>query len=115
MFKRLECLERIRLQSPRLPLALQLTWERRELAYCKRCPEYYTDTTGSQFINKGNLLVATLGNRYGGYLRVEEQQSENEKNELKKYQKKTNDPRAFEDFVIGLAAWVPKSMIRCAA
>ena len=52
--------------------------------------------TGSKFINKESLLVSTLGKHYGGQLRVEEERSE-----------------AFEECVIGLKTWVPKSMIRC--
>ena len=81
--KRLECLERIRLQSPPLPYALEVAWERRKLAYCKRCPYKYGETTGSQFINKVNLVIATLGKHYAGHLRLD--RSEHEIKKPKKY------------------------------
>ena len=113
MTKRLECLERIRLQSPPLPLALEVHWERRKLAYCKRLPEYHKEATGHVFINRVNLVVATLGKHYGGHLRVEKARSEYDKKQLELYQKKYNDIKAFEEFVIALEGWVPRSMINC--
>ena len=68
-----------------------------KLAYCKRCPYTYKETTGLQFLNKVNLLVSTLGKHYGGHLRIK--RTNREKNELKKYQKEWDDPLVFEEFV----------------
>ena len=64
--KRLECLERVRLQYPPLPLALEVPWARRKEDYCKRLPEYEKEATGLTFINAVNIVVATLGKHYGG-------------------------------------------------
>ena len=50
-----------------------------------------------QFRDKVNLLVSTLGKHYGGHLRIKS--SEHEISEIKKHQKKWDDPLAFEEFV----------------
>ena len=109
--KRVECLERISMQCPKLPYALQVHLERRKLAYCKMCPEAYKRTTGSQFLSKINLVVAELGVHYQEQVRVQAKLSHYDKQQLKIHQKKWDYKRAFEDFVIGLEAWVPKSMM----
>ena len=111
--KRVECLERISMQCPKLPYALQVHWERRKLAYCKLCPETYKVTTGSKFLAKINLVVAELGVHYKEQVRVQAKLGHYDKQQLKIHQKKWDYKKAFEDFVIGLECWVPKSMMNC--
>ena len=59
-----------------------------------------------QFFNKVNLLVSALGKHYGWHLRIK--RTDHEKNELKKYQKKWDAPKAFEEFVKDLTMWAPE-------
>ena len=83
------------------------------MAYCKRCPETYKLTAGSQFLSKINLVVAELGVHYQEQVRVQAKLSPYDKLQIKNNQKKVDYKRAFEDFVIGLECWVPKSMQNC--
>ena len=63
------------------------------------------------FFKKVNMLIATLGVHYHGHADVKAKQTPVVKAWLKEHCKKTDDPRAFEDFVHGLAAWLPKSLM----
>ena len=108
--KRIKCIDQVRLKSPPLPLSVEAHWERRKLAYARECCFTYRETTGSQFLKRINLLIAELGVHYDGCLAVKEQISPQDKKYLKEHQKKFDNKRAFEDFAIGLQAWVPKSM-----
>ena len=83
---------------------------RRTEAYVKRLPEYEKEATGLTFINEVDIVVATLGKRYEGHLRIDKKHSGYEKDVSRNNQKSHNDKIAFETFVIGLEAWAPKSM-----
>ena len=112
--KRMDCLTRVRLMCPKLPLALEVEWEVRKLAYCKRCPGTWHRSTGTKFQHATNLLVAELGTHYGGYARVENKRTPQDKAFLAKYlTKPPNNKGAFADFVEGLKEWMPQSMTYC--
>ena len=111
--KRLRCLEQVRLRSPPLPLTVEAHWQRRKECFARECCFWYKETTGSQFLKKINLVIVELGVHYDGHLAVKEQLSPQDKQFLKEHQTKWDNKRAFEDFVIGLQVWVPKSMMSC--
>ena len=110
---RIKCLEQVRTGSPNLPLALESEWSRYSKAYAQECSRVYKDSTGTMFLNKINLVVAELGVHYQEQVRVQATLSHCVQQQLKIHQKKWDYKRAFEDFVIGLQCWVPKSMMNC--
>ena len=97
------------MQSPELPLALEVHWPRRKEAYAKRLPVREKERIGVTFINTVNVVVASLGIHYGGHVRVERKRSKTEKEYLAKFQKTHNDKTAFETFVKELEEWAPTS------
>ena len=66
-------------------------------------------STGTKFLQKVNLTIANLGVHYHGHADVKAKQTLMVSAWLKEHCKKTDQPRAFEDFVYGLQAWLPKS------
>ena len=70
-------------------------------------------STGTKFLQKVNLLIASLGVHYHGHADVKAKLTPQVKAWLKVNCKKTDNIRAFEDFVIGLEAYMPKSMVSC--
>jgi len=111
---RMDCLERVRLMSPDLPLVYQgHNWTRRAMAFCKRCPGYWGHATGSRFKDELNLVVATLGIHYAGHERVKAERTHQDKEKLKIYQKKFDYRDAFTDYVQQMMHWVPKSVTNC--
>jgi hypothetical protein len=106
---RAKLLNLVHLRSPKLPLPLESVWGKHGWAFAKNCPELWKFTTGTRFLQEINLLIATLGVHYHGHAEVKAKQSLAVKAWLKEHCKKTDDPRAFEDFVHGLEAWLPKS------
>ena len=106
---RAKLLYQVHLRSPKLPLPVESVWGKHGWAFAKNCPERWKFNTGARFLQEINLLIATLGVHYHGHAEVKAKQSLAVKAWLKEHCKKTDDPRAFEDFVHGLGAWVPKS------
>ena len=70
-------------------------------------------TTGAQFKNQINLVVAEMGHHYGGHDRVLKGRAAQDTEKLKMYQKKFNHRDAFTDFVQSLSKRVPSSMTTC--
>ena len=108
---RAKCLYQVYLRCPKLPLLVENVWESHRWAFAKRCQERWKFNTGTRFLQKINLLIATLGVHYHGHAEVKAKETLAVKAWLKEHCKKTDDPRAFEDFVHGLGAWLPKSLI----
>ena len=111
---RLECLERVRLQSPKLPFADDQQWPSVKLAYCTNCRVAWGRITGTKFQQAINLVVHELGTHYGGSARVAAARTDQDKAFLKEYQKKSvNNKDAFYDFYQGIKYWLPKSLTSC--
>ena len=108
---RAKCLYQVYLRSPPLPLAVENVWESHKWAFAKRCCFDWKVSTGSKFLNKVNLLIAQLGVHYDGHEAVKAKLRPQDKTWLKQNQKKTDQKRAFEDFVVGLKVWLPHSMM----
>ena len=108
---RAKCLDQVFLRCPKLPLALESSWLSHKWAFAKRCPDYWGVNTGTRFLQKVNLLIATLGVHYHGHADVKAKLTPQCVTWLKQHQKQFNDPRAFEDFALGLEAWLPVSMM----
>ena len=108
---RAKCLYQVYLRCPKLPLLVENVWESHRWAFAKRCQESWKHLTGTRFLQKINLLIATLGVHYHGHEDVKAKQTPSVKAWLKEHCKKTDGPRAFEDFVHGLGAWLPKSLM----
>ena len=111
---RIECLERVMLLSPTLPLAERVFWPCTEVAYCTRCRDVWTTSTGSKFQNAINLMVHELGTHYEGYARVCAARTEQDKAFLVKYQTKAlNNVNAFSEFYQSIKWWLPVSLTSC--
>ena len=108
---RLKCLQQVHLRSPNLPVLAESVWEAHTQAFARLCQNDWKQLTGQRFLNKINLLIATLGVHYHGHEDVKAKQTPSVKAWLKEHCKKTDGPRAFEDFVHGLGAWLPKSLM----
>ena len=80
-------------------------------AFAKRRSQLWKVNTGTRFLQKVNLLIATLGVHYEGHADVKAKLTPQVKQWLKQNVKKTDDPRDFEDFVVGLKVWMPTSMM----
>ena len=113
MKNRLECLHRVYLCSPELPLPLFAAWKDRKLAFCKRCPDYWGHATGSKFQQKVNLLIGELGIHFTRHEEVKENLTPQDKSFLETNLKKTDNADAFLQFVHGLKTWVPESRQSC--
>ena len=112
---RLECLERVRLMSPKLPFADECMWPNVKLAYCTCCRVHWARSTGSKFQHRINLVVDELGKYYGGCARVRAARTPEDKAYLKKYQTKPVDNKeAFYEFYQEMQSWLPKSLTSCA-
>jgi hypothetical protein len=57
------------------------------------------------------LLIAELGAHYEGHDAVKAKLRPQDQEFLTQHQKKFDDKRAFEDFVLGLKVWLPQSMM----
>ena len=68
-------------------------------------------STGTKFLQKVNLLIAELGKHYHGHEDVKAKLTPQAKTWLAEHCKKTDNPRAFEDFAVGLQVWMPKSLL----
>jgi len=108
---RAKCLYQVYLRCPTLPLALESSWEGHKWAFAKRCSEYWKKNTGARFLQKVNLLIATLGVHYEEHADVKAKLPPQVLKWLKANQNKFDDPRAFEDFVVDLQVWLPTSMM----
>ena len=108
---RLKCLEQVYLRAPKLPVLAQSVYVAHTQAFALLCKRDWKQLTGQRFLQKINLLIATLGVHYHGHAEVKAKQTLAVKAWLKEHCKKTDDPRAFEDFVHGLGAWLPKSLM----
>jgi hypothetical protein len=106
---RIKCLDQVYLRCPKLPLPLEALWPSHRDAFCTMCPEWWGVSTGTRFLQKVNMLIANLGVHYHGHADVKAKQTLMVSAWLKEHCKKTDDPRAFDDFVYGLQAWLPKS------
>ena len=67
---RAKCLHQVWLRCPTLPLPLENNWEVHKLAFAKRCCLWWNENTGDRFLQKINLLIATLGVHYHGHADV---------------------------------------------
>ena len=110
---RAKCLHQVWLRAPKLPLPVENLWISHKYGFAKACSEVWKVQTGTKFMQKVNLLIATLGIHYHGHEDVKAKLTPQSKAWLAANCKKTDDPRAFEDFAIGLACWLPKSMLNC--
>jgi hypothetical protein len=108
---RAKCLDQVFLRCPKLPMGLDNCWTSHKWAFCKLCSEWWGVNTGTKFLQKVNLLIATLGVHYHGHADVKAKLTPQSVKWLKENQKQINDPRAFEDFARGLETWLPKSMM----
>ena len=108
---RRKCLRQVYLRCPTLPVLAESVWEANRQAFAKLCQNDWKQLTGQRFLNKINLLIATLGVHYHGHEDEKAKLTPSVKAWLKEQCKKTDDPRAFEDFVHGLGAWLPKSLM----
>ena len=112
---RMECLERVRCMAPELPPQfLGHNWTVRAMAYCRRCAFSWGTSTGGKFKDEINLVVASLGTHYGGYERVEADRTPQDKDFLKHYLIKKDNPDAFLEFVQQMRKWIPQSRTHCA-
>ena len=84
------------------------------MAYCRRCAFSWGTSTGGKFKDEINLVVASLGVHYGGYERVEADRTPRDKDFLKLYLIKKDNPDAFLEFVQQMRKWIPKSRTHCA-
>jgi hypothetical protein len=110
---RAKCLQQVYLRAPELPLPLENNWLAFKYAFAKECQRNWRVNTGTRFLQKVNLLIASLGVHYHGHADVKAKLTPQVKAWLKVNCKKTDNIRAFEDFVIGLEAYMPKSLVSC--
>ena len=108
-----KCLHQVWLRCPTLPLPLENNWEVHKMAFAKRCCLWWSENTGDRFLQKINLLIATLGVHYHGHADVKAKLTPACKAWLKKNQTKYNDHNAFADFALGLEVWMPQSIVNC--
>ena len=94
-----------------MPLAVENVWESHKWAFAKRCSAGWKVSTGTKFQKQVNLLIAELGVHYEGHAAVKEKLRPQDKAWLEEHVKKTDQQRAFEDFVVGLKVWLPHSMM----
>ena len=109
--QRTKCLNQVFLRAPKLPLPLEVLWPSYRDAFCGQCSVWWLHNTGTRFLQRVNLLIATLGVHYHGHADVKAKLTPQVQAWLKEHCKKTDGPRAFEDFVYGLQTWCPKSMM----
>ena len=110
---RAKCLQQVYLRAPRLTLPLENNWVAHKCAFAKECNRAWGVSTGTKFMQKVNLLIASLGIHYHGHEEVKAKLTPETKAWLVKHCKSTDNPRAFEDFAVGLKVWMPKSMLNC--
>ena len=114
LMNRMDCLERVRLMSPKLPYSDDLMWPHVLLAYCTACRNLWQRSTGTKFSGRINCLVHELGTHYGGCDRVNKARTVQDKAYLLKYQlKPVNNKSAFYDFYKEMQRWQPKSLTCC--
>ena len=110
----MECLERVRLMAPKLPAPLQgANWTRRQMCFAKRCPHYWKATTGTQFKEQINLVVAELGTHYKRHAEVLAARTHLDTEKLKLHQKKHNYANAWAEYVQSLEKWIPRPTTKC--
>ena len=83
------------------------------MAFCKCGPEWWGATTGTQFKDQINLVVAEMGHHYGGRERGLKGSIAQDTEKLIMYPKKLNHRDAFTDSVQSLMKWIPCSMTTC--
>jgi hypothetical protein len=110
---RAKCLQQVYLRAPKLTLPLENNWVAYKWAFAKECSKSWKVSTGTRFLRKVNLLIASLGIHYHGHEDVKKKLTPQAKAWLAINCKSTDNPRAFEDFAAGLACWLPKSMLNC--
>ena len=110
---RAKCLQQVWLRAPKLPLPVENNWLAYKFAFAKECNRFWGVSTGTKFLQKVNLLIASLGIHYHGHEEVKAKLTPQAKAWLAIHCKSTDNPRAFEDFVVGLGVWMPKSMLNC--
>ena len=104
-------LHQVWLRAPKLPLPVENNWIAHKHAFAKECQRDWKVSTGTKFMQKVNLLIASLGIHYHGHEEVKAKLTPQTKAWLAKHCKSTDNPRAFEDFAVGLQVWMPKSML----
>ena len=92
---------------------MENNWEAYKFAFAKECNRVWGGSTGTKFLQKVNLLIASLGIHYHGHEEVKAKLTPQAKAWLAIHCKSTDNPRAFEDFAVGLQVWMPKSMLNC--
>ena len=101
------------MRAPKLPLPVENNWLAYKFAFAKECNRVWGVSTGTKFLQKINLLIASLGIHYHGHEDVKAKLAPQAKAWLAEHCKGTDQPRAFEDFVVGLQVWMPKSLQNC--
>ena len=74
-------------------------------AFAKECSRDWKVSTGTKFLQKVNLLIASLGIHYHGHEDVKAKLTPQASAWLAEHCKSIDNPRAFEDFAIGLQAY----------
>ena len=110
---RAKCLHQAWLRAPKLPLPIENNWLAYKEAFAKECHRDWKASTGTRFMQKINLLIASLGIHYHGHADVKAKLTPQASKWLAEHCKSTDNPRAFEDFAVGLQVWMPKSMLNC--
>ena len=110
---RAKCLQEVWYRAPQLPLPAENNWIAYKFAFAKECSRVWKEKTGTKFSQKINLLIASLGIHYHGHEDVKAKLSPQSKAWLAENCTSTDNPRAFEDFVVGLQVWMPKSLLNC--
>ena len=110
---RAKCFHQVWLRAPKLPLPVENNWLAHKIAFAKECNRDWGTSTGTKFMQKVNLLIASLGIHYHGHEEVKAKLTPQTKAWLAIHCKSTDNPRAFEDFAVGLKVWMPKSMLNC--
>ena len=110
---RAKCLHQVWLRAPKLPYPVENNWIAHKLAFAKECHKVWRGSSGTKFMEKVNLLIASLGIHYHGHEDVKAKLTPQCKTWLAEHCKSTDNPRAFEDFAVGLQTWMPKSSVNC--
>ena len=64
---RAKCLHQVWLRAPKLPLPVENNWIAHKHAFAKECQRDWKVSTGTKFMQKVNLLIASLGIHYHGH------------------------------------------------
>jgi hypothetical protein len=105
---RAKCLQQVYYRAPRLPLRVEIKWLAHKYAFARECQSRWKASTGYMFSQRVNLLIASLGVHYHGHEDVKAKLTPQAKAWLAKNCTSTDNPRAFEEFVVGLHVYLPK-------